>query len=219
MAWVYEISRGRWNENRDADYLQQRQSLGPRYTHKLVYEEEAGFPFMFGRNPWGIEIRDGKQRLGNFWRLDLQRQQNTDLQRALVMKIRKTQFWEKSTDPMAALDFLQTEVSSCVNNGGGGAAGQQDVSEENLLRVLVIICDHLVPVKVMAQMILNSNAVSNFLLLRCLVRLVSTEPFAKLSQILPERPCRGGYQMEEEELKQKLDLRNKFYSWHVMFSD
>ena len=49
MAWVYEISRGRWNENRDADYLQRRQSLGPRYTHKLVYEEEAGFPFMFGR--------------------------------------------------------------------------------------------------------------------------------------------------------------------------
>ena len=80
------------------------------------HEEDAGFPFMFGRNPWGIEIRDGKHRLGDFWRLDLQRQQNTDLQRALVMKIRKTQFWEKSTDPMAALDFLQTEVSSCVNH-------------------------------------------------------------------------------------------------------
>ena len=87
VAWVYEISRGRCNEKRDADYLQ---SLGPRYTHKLVYEEEAGFPFVFGRNTWGIEIRDSKQRLGNFWRLDLQRQQNTDLQRALVMNIRKT---------------------------------------------------------------------------------------------------------------------------------
>ena len=59
VAWVYEISRGRWNENRDADYLQRRQSLGPRYTHKLVYEEEAGLPLMFGGNLWGIEVREG----------------------------------------------------------------------------------------------------------------------------------------------------------------
>ena len=31
------------------------------------------------------------------------------------MEIGKTQFLEKSSDPMAALAFLQTEVSSCVN--------------------------------------------------------------------------------------------------------
>ena len=68
-------------------------------------------------------MRSGRDRIGNFWRIDLQRQQNTDLQRALVMKIRKTQFWEKTSDPMAAQAFLQTKVSSCVNNGGGAAAG------------------------------------------------------------------------------------------------
>ena len=78
---------------------------------------------MFGGNAWGIESRNGKQRLGDFRRLDLQRQQNTDLQRGLVMEIRKTQFREKSSDPMAALAILQTEVNSCVNHGGGGAAG------------------------------------------------------------------------------------------------
>ena len=44
------------------------------------------------------------------------RQQNTDLERVLVMEIRKTQILEKSSDPMAALAFLQTEVSICVNH-------------------------------------------------------------------------------------------------------
>ena len=121
--WVYEISRGRWsviyrNENGDTDYWQRRQSLEPRprYAHQLVYEEEAGLHFMFGGNPGGKENRNGKLRLGDFWRLELQRQQNTDLERVLVMEIRKTQFREKSSDPMAALAFLQTEVSSCVNH-------------------------------------------------------------------------------------------------------
>ena len=41
-----------------------------------------------------------------------QRQQNTDLDSVLVMEIRKRQFREKSSDPLAALGFLQTEVSS-----------------------------------------------------------------------------------------------------------
>ena len=32
------------------------------------------------------------------------------------MEIRKTEILEKSSDPMAALAFLQTEVSSCLNH-------------------------------------------------------------------------------------------------------
>ena len=95
--WVYEICRGRWsviyrNENGDTDYWQRRQSLEPRprYAHQLVYEEEAGLHFMFGGNPGGKENRNGKLRLGDFWRLELQRQQNKDLERVLVMEIRKT---------------------------------------------------------------------------------------------------------------------------------
>ena len=70
----------------------------------------------FGRIS-GPAYRNGKLRLGDFWRLELQRQQNTDLERTLVKEIRKTQFREKSSDPMAALAFLQTEVSSCVDHG------------------------------------------------------------------------------------------------------
>ena len=81
-----------------------------------MYEEEAGLHFMFGGNPGGTENRNGKLRLGDFWRLELQRQQNKDLERVLVMEIRKTQFREKSSDPMTALAFLQTEVSSCVDH-------------------------------------------------------------------------------------------------------
>ena len=81
-----------------------------------MYEEEAGLHFMFGGNPGGTENRNGKLRLGDFWRLELQRQQNKDLERVLVMEIRKTQFRDKSSDPMAALAFLQTEVSSCVDH-------------------------------------------------------------------------------------------------------
>ncbi len=51
-------------------------------------------------NPGGKENRNGKLR-----------QQNTDLERVLVMEVRKTQFRENSSDHMAALAFLQTEVS------------------------------------------------------------------------------------------------------------
>ena len=88
--------------NGDADYLQRRQSLEPRYTQRLVYEQEAGLPFTLCLVGTRGELRagtgNGKQRLGDFRRLDLQRQQNTDLQRGLVMEIRKTQFREKSSD-------------------------------------------------------------------------------------------------------------------------
>ena len=57
LAWVYEISSGRWNENGDVDYWQRRQSLDlePRYAHQLVYEKAAGLHFMFGGNPVGKE--------------------------------------------------------------------------------------------------------------------------------------------------------------------
>jgi len=121
--WVYEISSGRWsviyrNENSQTEYWQRRQSIEPRprYAHQLVYDEEAGVHFMFGGNPGGKENRNGKLRLGDFWRLELTRQQSTDLERLILKEIRRTRFIEKSSDPIDALAFLQTEVSSCVNH-------------------------------------------------------------------------------------------------------
>ena len=47
-----------------------------RYAHQLVYNEDVGVHFMFGGNPGGKENRNGKLRLGDFWRLELERQQN-----------------------------------------------------------------------------------------------------------------------------------------------
>ena len=95
--WVYEISSARWsliykNENYEPDYWTTRQIIEPRprYAHQLVYNEEDGLHFMFGGNPGGKDNRNGKLRLGDFWRLELERQQNTDLERVLIKEIRKT---------------------------------------------------------------------------------------------------------------------------------
>ena len=62
--------------------------------------------------------RNGKLRLGDFWRLELLRQQSTDLERIMLKQIRKTRFREKSccSDPADALSYLQTEVSNCINH-------------------------------------------------------------------------------------------------------
>ena len=97
--WVYEISSCRWgliykNDNYEPDYWTTRQIIEPRprYAHQLVYNEEDGVHFMFGGNPGGKENRNGKLRLGDFWRLELERQQNTDLERVLIKEIRKTRF-------------------------------------------------------------------------------------------------------------------------------
>lgn len=133
--WVYEISAGRWgliykNENYEPEYWTTRQIIEPRprYAHQLVYNEDVGVHFMFGGNPGGKENRNGKLRLGDFWRLELERQQNTDLERVLIKEIRKTRYQEKSTDPMAAVSFLQTSLSSCVNH--------KDVNEEKEFQLL-----------------------------------------------------------------------------------
>ena len=58
----------------------------------MVYNEENGVHFMFGGNPGGKENRNGKLRLGDFWRLELERQQNTDLERVLIKEIRKARW-------------------------------------------------------------------------------------------------------------------------------
>ena len=114
----------------------------------MVYNEENGVHFMFGGNPGGKENRNGKLRLGDFWRLELERQQNTDLERVLIKEIRKARwgsnessvhsftecglcccrYLEKSSDPMAAVSFLQTSVASCVNH--------KDVNEEKDFQLL-----------------------------------------------------------------------------------
>ena len=60
-----------------------------RYAHQLVYDEERGYHYMFGGNPGGKEGKDGRLRLGDFWKLVLQRPQNSDLERFCRFMIRK----------------------------------------------------------------------------------------------------------------------------------
>ena len=54
-----------------------------------MYDEERGYHYMFGGNPGGKEGKDGRLRLGDFWKLVLQRPQNSDLERFCRFMIRK----------------------------------------------------------------------------------------------------------------------------------
>jgi len=146
--WVYEVNRARWsvvyrNENNQTDYWQRRQCVEPRprYAHQLVYDEEAGLHYMFGGNPGGKENRNGKLRLGDFWRLELLRQANTDLERLLLKEIRISRFREKSANPKDALTFLQQDVSRCIDH--------QDVDEQKQFQML-------------ATQLFNQNDVSTY---------------------------------------------------------
>ena len=103
---------------------------------------------MFGGNPGGKENRNGKLRLGDFWRLELTRQQSTDLERLILKEIRRTQFIEKSSDPIDALAFLQTEVSSCVNH--------QDPAEQREF--------HLLTSQLFNQVYFGDDRVKNFII-------------------------------------------------------
>ena len=83
---------------------------------------------MFGGNPGGKENRNGKLRLGDFWRLELIRQANTDLERLLLKDIRISRFREKSANPKDALTFLQQDVSRCIDH--------RDVEEQKQFQML-----------------------------------------------------------------------------------
>ena len=167
--WVYEIAASRWsviyrNENNEPGYWTNRQTIEPRprcawelyfvfatvlymkhnfrYAHQLVYDEEKGFHYMFGGNPGGKEGKDGRLRLGDFWKLVLLRPQNSDLERFCRFIVRKARyessynfqwfslllhkslyflnksfrFYELKSDPMIALAYLQNDLSNCVNH-------------------------------------------------------------------------------------------------------
>ena len=94
----------------------------------MVYDDEAGLHYMFGGNPGGKENRNGKLRLGDFWRLELIRQANTDLERLLLKDIRISRFREKSVNPKDALTFLQKDVSRCIDH--------RDVEEQKQFQML-----------------------------------------------------------------------------------
>jgi len=133
--WVYEIAASCWsviyrNENNEPGYWSNRQTVEPRprYAHQLVYDEEKGIHYMFGGNPGGKEGKDGRLRLGDFWKLVLKRPQNSDLERFCRLIIRKARFHELKSDPMTALAYLQNDLSRSVNH--------DDKAEEREFRLL-----------------------------------------------------------------------------------
>jgi len=123
--WVYEISSEHWsciyrNENSESGYWRARQRVEPRprYAHQLVYDEERGVHYMFGGNPGGKEMTSaaGRARLGDFWRLELQRPRPAELQRKLVLAVRRARYQELAPDPLQAVRYLQGELASCVDH-------------------------------------------------------------------------------------------------------
>jgi len=123
--WMYDINEKRWsctyrNENVTPEYWSQQQMIEPRprYAHQLVYDEENMAHFMFGGNPGGKKGKEGRQRLGDFWRLVLRRPSGLELERKCRLMIRENQFKELTLNktPMDALVYLQSHLSECVNH-------------------------------------------------------------------------------------------------------
>ena len=76
-----------------------------------MYDEERGVHYMFGGNPGGKEMTSaaGRARLGDFWRLELQRPRPAELQRKLVLAVRRARYQELAPDPLQAVRYLQVQ--------------------------------------------------------------------------------------------------------------
>ena len=100
----------------------------PRYAHQLVYCETSGVHYIFGGNPGGREGADERLRLGDFWKLQLLRPDIQQFQRQLRLLVRRSRFRELKSDPLAAIAYLQSDLSACVNH--------QDKKEEKDFQLL-----------------------------------------------------------------------------------
>merc|ERR1712241_1155978 len=99
--WVYSITNDKWtcfykNENNSSIYWNKMQSEEPRprYAHQLVYDESNRVHFMFGGNPGGKQGKEDKLRLGDFWKLQLQRPGREEVLRRCKILIRQSKFSE-----------------------------------------------------------------------------------------------------------------------------
>jgi len=70
---------------------------------------------MFGGNPGGSEGKVGKLRLGDFWKLTLDRPMVQDLARYTKVLIRSARFKELCGNPREALLYLQQSLTPCVD--------------------------------------------------------------------------------------------------------
>lgn len=91
----------------------------PRYAHQFVYDPLHQVHYMFGGNPGNDTStkRQQNMRLDDFWRLKLVRVNKEQLLRHCQYIVKKLRFGELvAQDPVAALSFLQTDISAIVNH-------------------------------------------------------------------------------------------------------
>ncbi|XP_043224158.1 muskelin-like [Amphibalanus amphitrite] len=120
--WVYDIKQNRWSciyrnraEPSGSDDSKPLVEPCPRFAHQLVFDHMRKIFYLFGGNPG----RKGnpKMRLDDFWRLKLTRPTCSEVLRQCRLLLRKQRFEELvPSDPVAALQYLQTEVAAAVDH-------------------------------------------------------------------------------------------------------
>ena len=72
---------------------------------------------MFGGNPGGKQGKEDRLRLGDFWKLELQRPNRDEVLRKCRNMIRQCKFSElAASDAMNALKYLHTSLASVVDH-------------------------------------------------------------------------------------------------------
>ncbi|KAJ3154115.1 Muskelin 1, intracellular mediator containing kelch motif [Geranomyces michiganensis] len=126
--WVYSIRKDRWtkvyqNENTGTAYWTSMADKEPcpRFAHQLVYDPKRKRQFLFGGNPG--EMGNPNLRLDDFWELWLVRPTPQDVFRRARFHIRRQKFREmctssssSSSDPLAALKYLQSDLAAAVDH-------------------------------------------------------------------------------------------------------
>ena len=72
---------------------------------------------MFGGNPGGKQGKEDKKRLGDFWKLKLQRPSREEVLRRCKILIRQSKFSELAAqDSMLALKYLHSSLASIIDH-------------------------------------------------------------------------------------------------------
>lgn len=122
-AWVYyygnNIKHGIWNkinQNKNDDFSKNKNRPCPRYAHQLLYDEKSQLHFLYGGNPRNKDFP--KERLGDFWTLELQKPTVSEISRRLKLYLRKQKFRElcRILSSIDALSYLRNELSSLLDH-------------------------------------------------------------------------------------------------------
>ncbi|EMR11840.1 hypothetical protein PNEG_00263 [Pneumocystis murina B123] len=122
-AWVYyygnNIKHGVWNkinQNDNNSFSKGKNRPCPRYAHQLVYDEKSELHFLYGGNPRNKDFP--KERLGDFWTLELQKPTISEISRRLKLYLRKQRFRELChvLSSIDALSYLHNELSALLDH-------------------------------------------------------------------------------------------------------